>query len=233
MATKKSTEITHPSSVEKAFSTINELINKSLVPKSIRTVEEGVQIIKMGYSLGMDEMTALNSLEFIQGNLAIKSKIIPGLLAKKGVAIQIIKDFEIEYEEKQMPVKKYIQDPKTGEVKVATVNDKELYILNEDGTIKMETVKVPVDRVTTVKFIRYFPELNQTIENLVSFRWSMAKSAGWDTKANWKANPAYMMMARCISRGARLCASDIIGGLYDNYELQDVANIEYTINQEN
>jgi hypothetical protein len=46
--------------------------------------------------------------------------------------------------------------------------------------------------------------------------------------------PAYMMMARCVSRGARLYASEAINGMYDSYEMMDafVDNKQVTISDE-
>lgn len=38
-----------------------------------------------------------------------------------------------------------------------------------------------------------------------------------------------MMMARCVIRGARGVAGDIIGGLYDTHEVVEFTKAEFTI----
>ena len=38
-----------------------------------------------------------------------------------------------------------------------------------------------------------------------------------------------MMYARCVVRGARGVASDIIGGLYDTHEVVEFTRADYTI----
>ena len=92
------------------------------------------------------------------------------------------------------------------------------------------------DFITEVEVIRYYPEiidpntkLGTTITNKIKFLWSWAEKNGWATKDNWKKNPAYMMVARCVSRAARIAASDIVGGLYDDYEQSEIVNIEREI----
>jgi hypothetical protein len=44
--------------------------------------------------------------------------------------------------------------------------------------------------------------------------------------------PKYLMMARCISRGSRIAAADIIGGLYDDLEIRDAYNVNVNIIEE-
>lgn len=193
------------------------LMDNKMVPSTIKKAEDVVNIIQVGENLGMNPITALNSIDMIQGTVAIKAKIIPGLLAKKGIAIQVLKDYEPIIERKKVPkfIKndegkkeylfddegnpQYFKDPDTGD-----------YIYKEEE----------LDKITVVRFKRYFPEIG-IVENDVEFRWSDAKSAGWDSKPNWKKMPKYMMMARCIVRGARIVAADVIGGLYDDLEVSD------------
>lgn len=205
-------------SLESLFEQAQILMDRKMVPTTIKKPEDVVNIIQIGESLGMNPSTALNSIDMIQGNIAIKAKIIPGLLAKHGVAVQVIKDYEPIIEKKPVYMKDANKKP----------------ILDDDGNPKIYTdpiTKGPmikediVDYITTVSFKRNFPNIG-VIENFIDFKWSDAVDAGWDSKPNWKKMPRYMMMARCITRGARIVASDIIGGLYDNYEVSEFTNQE-------
>ena len=216
-------------SLSQTYAIVQELIEKKLIPAGIKTSEMAAQIIEMGQSLGMTPQVALNSIEMIQGNLAIKAKIIPGLLNKKGIALRIIHDYEPVYVETMQPVVLRVQDPTTGAVTPKMIGDKPAYELNEDGTIKMVPVKTLKDYVTKVEIIRDFGGAIGVVKNEVEFTWSMAVSAGWDSKQNWKQNPRYMMMARTISRAARIAAADVIGGLYDNYEVMDFSDVDYSV----
>ena len=42
-----------------------------------------------------------------------------------------------------------------------------------------------------------------------------------------------MMYARCVVRGARGVASDIIGGLYDTHEVVEFTKAEFTVDGNN
>ena len=42
-----------------------------------------------------------------------------------------------------------------------------------------------------------------------------------------------MMYARCVVRGARGVASDVIGGLYDTHEVVEFSKAEFTIDANN
>lgn len=199
-------------SLEDLFKQAEFLIDKKMVPATIKKPQDVVNIIQIGDTLGMNPSTALNSIDMIQGNAAIKAKIIPGLLAKNGVAVQVLKDYEPIIEQKKIPMKddngKYKKD----------ADGNFMFYTNPDGSLMYKDEVI--DRITLVRFMRHFPHIG-IVENDVEFRWSDAKDANWDSKPNWKKMPKYMMMARCITRGARIVASDIIGGLYDNYEVSE------------
>ena len=42
-----------------------------------------------------------------------------------------------------------------------------------------------------------------------------------------------MMYARCVVRGARGVASDVIGGLYDTHEVVEFTKAEFTVDGNN
>jgi hypothetical protein len=186
--------------LEGLFNQAEFLINKKMVPATIKRPQDVVNIIQIGETLGMNPSTALNSIDMIQGNAAIKAKIIPGLLAKNGIAVKVIKDYEPIIEQKKIPMKdkdgKYMKDSE-GNFKFYT---------NPDGSLMYKDEII--DRITTVQFKRHFPHIG-IVDNEIEFRWSDAVDAGWDSKPNWKKMPRYMMMARCMTRGARIVASEL------------------------
>lgn len=200
------------SQVEELSEICSYLIENKLVPSGI-TPAQLTMMVNTGRELGMNPITAVNSIDIIQGRLSLQARIIPALLAQKGVYINVLEDYQPIYEEVSVPMK----DPETKEV-ITDEDGKIKFYKDENGEV-LKRKKI-VDRITTVEFTRIFPN-GITRVGEISFTWSMAKDAGWDTKPNWQKMPAYMMMARAISRGARIYASDCIHGMYDNYEIMD------------
>ena len=227
MSKEKSNELAiiqnEENSIDNLFSRAQVLIDKKMVPSTIKKPEEVVSIIQIGEGLGMNASTALNSIDIIQGSIAIKSKIIPGLLAKHGVAIQVLSDYEPVIEQKKVP--KFVVKDKKKEF-VFDDEGNPVFFTNPDGSFMIKDEII--DYVTKVRFKRNFPGIG-VIENDIEFKWSDAVAAGWDSKPNWQKMPKYMMMARCISRGARIAAADIIGGLYDDLEIRDAYNVNVNI----
>jgi hypothetical protein len=219
------TKATMKTNLEMGFEKAQYLIEKKLVPAAFNKPEQLLQVIAMGAGLGMDEMQSVNSIDLIQGVLAIKAKMIPGLLAKHGIAIEVLKDYEPIYKETQavmMSEDKKVMYDKDNQVRY--------HLDPETGKVKIKREETG-DFITTVRFKRYFPNIG-VVTNDVSFKWSMAISAEWHLKSNWKKMPEYMMMARCITRGARIAAADIMGGLYDNYEVSEFSNMDVEIDED-
>ncbi len=214
--------------------TFEEMKASGTLPKGWVNKEQAVQAIQFGISIGMSPHVALQSLEYIQGNLSIKSKMIGGLLAAKGIAIKVIKDYEdvwvkqklYETKVNEQGKREYVKDEKGQLIPLIGEHGGDIYQEVPNG-----------DKITEVEIIRYFPDivnpetgvLGFTVINRVKFLLSMARSAGWLEKQNWKSNPAYMMMARAISRAARIAASDVIGGLYDDLEVAEIVDVEREI----
>ena len=92
--TKKNNELSVMMDTEAMFQKAQWMIDRKIIPSGIKKVEDVVTIINKGYQLEMDPLTALNSMHLIQGNVAIKSSVIPGLLAKAGIGVELIKDYE-------------------------------------------------------------------------------------------------------------------------------------------
>lgn len=209
------------------FSRAQTLIDKKMVPANIKKPEEVVSIIQIGEGLGMNPTTALNSIDLIQGAIAIKAKVIPGLLAKHGIAMQVLQDYEPVIEKEK--VAKFSINAAGKKEPVFDKDGNPEFFMNPDGTY-MTKDKI-VDYVTKIRFKRFFPNIG-LVENDIEFKWSDAISAQWDGKPNWQKMPKYMMMARCTSRGARIAASDVIGGLYDEFELADAYNVNLQVTED-
>lgn len=199
------------------------LIDQGLVPVSYKTPQQIVTAISMGKNLDMDPITALNSFDVIQGTPAIKSKLVPAVLSRKGVAVKVVQDYEPVLVKKKIPIK-------DADGNVITIDNVVQYYKNEDGSFVTEDKEI--DRVTTVKILRYYPNIG-VVDQDISFYLSTAKSASWyPDKDNWRKLTSYMMMARCISRAARIAAGDYLHGLYDEFEILDSMNIDYNVDPE-
>lgn len=214
------------------FARAKMMIDKNLIPSGIKKPEDVVVIVNMGNQLGMDPITAVNSMHLIQGNVALKSSVIPGLLAKAGVGVELIKDMEPVM--KRTPA--YMKD-KDGKMMGADEDGNFKYYKDPDGNVAYKEEQVVVDGhpefVTTIRFYRYFKDMDKTISSDYSFYWSDAVAAKWVSKDNWKKLPRFMMYARCVVRGARGVASDVIGGLYDTHEVVEFSKADYVIDKNN
>jgi hypothetical protein len=188
------------------------LVDNKLVPSGIKPHEIQL-VVNTGKVLGMEPITAVNSIDIIQGRVALQSKIIPALLAQKGAYINVLKDYEPIIEKVPVPMK----NKETGEV-ITDENGNIKFYRDENGDVLYKD-KI-VDYITEIEFIRYLPN-GEVLRRNAHFKWSYAVKAGWSNKENWVKMPVYMMMARCISRGARLYESHCINGMYDTYEMID------------
>lgn len=228
---KKENELAVMLEAQDMFSKANYLIENKMVPSGIKKPEEIVTIINMGQQLGMDPITALNSMHVIQGNIAIKSSVIPGLLARAGISVKLIKDYEPVMVSKPL----YLKD-KDGKILPPDEDGNFKYYRNPDGSVAYKDEQVRfgnenehLEYVTTIEFKRFYPALNETVTSEYSFYWSDCVKTEWHKKDNWKKLPRFMMYARCVVRGARGVASDIIGGLYDTHEVVEFTRADYTI----
>lgn len=196
------------------FNEISEyLTSNNLLPQSVEK-EHIPLIIALGNKLGLDHVSSIHAIEMVKGNPSIKSKVIPALLAKHGVYIDVIKDYEPIIEKKPVPIK----NKETGEIETDDQGRIKFY-KNEDGsTVTKDKI---LDYVTEIEFIKHVPNIG-VIKRTCKFKWSWAELAGWTTKSNWQKMPAYMMMARCLVRGTRLYASEAINSMYDELENYDV-----------
>lgn len=224
--TQTSTGLSQNLTFDRAFQQAEYLIDKKLVPASIRTPEQLVAIIKMGESLNMNAMAALNSIDIIQGQLAVKSKAIAGLLTANNIVIEVIKDLEPIIERKPSVI-------------MVEKDGKNVPDIDEEGRIKYyrdpngEIIykEKEVDKITTLRFKKFVPNIGVS-ETDISFLWSEAVKAGWVSKPNWIAMPRYMAMARCLAKGARIVASHLICGLYTDYEVAEFTETDFDVNED-
>lgn len=82
--------------------------------------------------------------------------------------------------------------------------------------------QIPPYLRTTIKFYRYNPEMKRTFENVFTYNWGDACTAGYDKKDNWKRMPKNMLRARCLIEGIRFVAPDALAGVfYESTEITD------------
>jgi len=177
----KNNELVGIGNTQDMFDMASYLIDKKLVPTSIKKPEDVVAIINMGKQLGMEPQVALNSMNLIQGNIALKASVVPGLLATAGIATEVIKDYEPVM--KKTPA--YLKD-KDGNILPADESGNFKYYRNPDGSVVMKEEQVMVDGhpefVTTVRFHRFYKDIGKTISTDYSFYWSWAVKTQWHTK---------------------------------------------------
>lgn len=102
------------------------------------------------------------------------------------------------------------------------------YITTEDGVYTYKGGSAtpstpdekPIDRRTTIKFIR------DGLDEICTFTWKDAEAQGLTTKDNWKRMPREMLYARCLAKGANRIGADLLLGLYTIEELADSFNID-------
>lgn len=105
-----------------------------------------------------------------------------------------------------------------GGVQFVTVEDG-VYVYPGNKLEPSTSTEKPIDRRTTVKFIR------NGLEEICTFTWKDAEGQGLTTKDNWKRMPKEMLYARCIAKGANRIGSDLLLGLYTIEELTDSFNM--------
>ena len=158
---KKNNELSVMMDTEAMFQKAQWMIDRKIIPSGIKKVEDVVTIINKGHQLEMDPLTALNSMHLIQGNVAIKSSVIPGLLAKAGIGVELIKDYD--------PVMKRVPAYLRGEDGKILPADKDgnfKYYKNPDGSIAYKDEQVKVngnpEYVTTIRFHRFYKDFFNT-----------------------------------------------------------------------
>lgn len=106
-----------------------------------------------------------------------------------------------------------------GGIKYITMEDG-VYIYKGGLSTPTTPDEKPIDRRTTIKFIR------EGLDEICTFTWKDAEHQGLTTKDNWKRMPKEMLYARCLSKGANRIGADLLLGLYTIEELADSFNID-------
>jgi hypothetical protein len=91
-----------------------------------------------------------------------------------------------------------------------------------------------LDIVTTIRFFKFNKDMNRTIENVITYKYTDASKAGYTTKDNWKTKPKNMLRSRCLMEGIRfVCPEALMGLFYEASELIDsTTNYNYDIDDE-
>lgn len=181
-----------------------------------QTIGDLTRKILYGETMNFTPIQSLEYINIIGGNPTIKNQVLSSLLSKQGVVVNVIHDFDPVYDEVKVPVK----DPNTGKAAVDE-NGVIKYYKDDEGNYILK--KVLKDRITELEFVRYVDSIGEVVKSRCKFTWEMAQAAQWDTKPNWVKMPAYMMMARCLSRGARLFG--VLTG-YDDVEMLDSIDLK-------
>lgn len=210
MATKSNTTNTTISRFKSAEEQAAYLMGNGMVPPSYKTKAQVVRAILLGENLNMTPDNAVRLIDIIGGNPSLQSKTLAGLMTGAGISIEVIQDWEPIYE--HQPVYVLGEDG----MAVFDENDQIRVRKDENGNPLKRTIEV--DRVTKLRFKRYYPHIG-VVATDVEFRRSDAIAADWINKDTWVKMPRFLAMARCISRGSRLIGSDITLALYSTEEM--------------
>lgn len=170
-----------------------EYLNVSnLIPGSFKDkaghvkLDQVILAINAGARIGLDPIASVNSIDIIDGRVCIQSRMLTGLLASKGIAIEIIKDYEpVIKKTKSVRMVKDAEGNPTPMIDEITGHIK--YYLDHDG-LPLEKEKI-VDLVSTLRFTRDYGGNVGVKSTEVSVYWSDVQKAGWDTKSNWTKLP--------------------------------------------
>lgn len=206
---EKSTE---ERTLEDAEKVADYFLKNKLLPNSYKTKMDAVKAILLGRSIGLDDYTAIRSIDIIQGTPALSSRAMAGLMTKAGISIEILKDYEPIIESKPA----YMLDDE-GKPTFDAGGRVKCY-MDYDGTpIIRETI---IDHETVILVTRYYKNIG-VVTTPVTMRLSWAEKAGWLTKKTWIELSPFLMLARCLSRSSRLVAADITSFLYSSEEVAE------------
>lgn len=180
------------------------LIDSRTLPEQIDSVEKVFVITKYGRELGLDEMTALNSLHIIKGKVTMSYQLIGSLLKRHNYNWNIIKDFE--------PV----------------LDDK------GDKTDNFETIIefswIPQKYIALAeKFEK--GDLLKVFTHIERRTWNEFNKAGY-IKNQWLTLPKLMMRIRTFTFGARFIAPEALQNVYETSEIADMAGVNYAVDAE-
>ncbi len=210
--------------VDEALSFCKIVADGKLSP--LKKAEDVLNAMLFGKELGLGVMTSVNNIYPIEGKATAGVHVINALLLKAGVIYKILEDYTPLYEYKDKSNIVYNTDTLPASFTLGTVEGVKA------GKADVIRYPDPYDYRTTIEFSRRVKQLDGSYEKMTiktSFSIKDASTAGLLNKTNWKNHPKAMLLARCIAKGGRQIAADVLLGLYETSELAEVHNIEYTV----
>lgn len=187
------------------------LIDSNTLPEQINSVEKVFVITKYGRELGLDEMTALNSLHIIKGKVTMGYQLMGSLLKKHNYQCNIIKDFTPVEDANGNP----ILDAKGNPTNYETI---------------IEFKWVPQKYIDLAeKFDK--ADLVQVFTHIERRTWKEFDTAGY-IKNQWKTLPKLMMRIRTFTFGARFIAPEALQNVYETSEIADMGGVNYVVSKE-
>ena len=179
------------------------LIDSETLPTQINSVEKVFVITKYGRELGLDEMTALNSLHIIKGKITMSYQLIGSLLKRHNYEWNVIKDFE--------PILK--DGEQTGNFET----------IIEFTWIPQKFISL-AERFDRKDLIKVFTHVERRT-------WNEFSKAGY-IKNQWITLPKLMMRIRTFTFGARFIAPEALQNVYETSEIADMGDVNYIVDAE-
>ena len=193
-------------------------------------VEENVQLTKFDNFKNLDEMKSFASE-------LIKSNLIPFKDANQAVTVALMgRDLGIGFSTAMNNIYNIAGKPSLSVHLAAGLAKKrgiEWQIEKDAESIKDADGKL-LDIITQIRFFRYNKDMNRTIENVLTYSWSVASKAGYTSKENWKTKTKNMLRSRCLMEGIRfVCPEALMGLFYETTEMIDsTTDMQYDIDDE-
>lgn len=213
IATRPSTEL------DKAKELAREIAKSSLGGHT--NEDDALVAILMGKDLGLPPTVALNNIYSIEGRGAMGIHLMTALCLKAGVTYEVLEDFSPLYGVYVKGANNAAQLSRT-----ATLNELKEFML--DGEKAGSDI---VDYITRIKLSRVVKRPNgewKEISFTSEYKLSTAAEAGLLKKANWKYKET-MTLNRCLSKGYRAIAADVVFNMQEISELTDALDIPVNV----
>lgn len=187
------------------------LIDSNTLPENINSVEKVFVITKYGRELGLDEMTALNSLHIIKGKVTMGYQLIGSLLKKHNYQWNVLRDFEPVLDANGNPILDKGGNPTNFETVIEFKWVPQKYIDLAEKFDKSDLVQV-------------FTHIERRT-------WNEFSKAGY-IKNQWNTLPKLMMRIRTFTFGARFIAPEALQNVYETSEIADISGVNYMVDNE-
>ncbi len=172
---------------------IDVLIASKALPPYITNRAIAHTIIGFGRELGLKPQQAIQYITMIKGKMALSSMAIGALLRSNNIDYRLVQDGMYHYADGTTSFIPLPEELKKGK---------------------------PLDRIT--EYIFYYKFAGEMVKQSVCYTFKEAEQASLSDKDNWKNYRRDMMRVRCLARGARIVAPQILMGMYADVELSDV-----------